>query len=191
MRQGHDTAHAAQFHSANEVYFMKNRHMRRGFSRAVAAAGIAILTAGSFALPANAVEPTNGVLVDVGDSSKYELAAELNGMNADELRELEAAGAVSITDDGFVLFLDPRAEAPASAMLRSIPVPDGVPVPGTPDTGSRPDAPVTLAITFDDTTFEGQRWNISAGADPLTLAGANSFTPDMQYDVWARVAEVL
>lgn len=169
---------------------MKIRHIRQGLRAIIAAAGVVVLTVGSFAVPANAVESQSGVVVDIFGTDKYELAAELNGMNADELRELEAAGAVSITDDGFVLFLDYATEPSASSMLRSMPIPEGVPVPGNPEVGSSPDAPVTLAITFDDTTFEGQKWNVSAGVDPLILAGATGFTQEMQHEVWARVAEL-
>ena len=76
---------------------MKSRHIRQGFRAVIAATGVAILAVGSFALPANAEEPAIGVVVDIFGTDKYELAAELNGMSADELRELEVAGAVSIT----------------------------------------------------------------------------------------------
>ena len=169
---------------------MKSRHIRQGFRAVIAATGVAILAVGSFALPANAEEPAIGVVVDIFGTDKYELAAELNGMSADELRELEVAGAVSITDDGFVQFLDYAAEPPSPSLLRSMPIPAGISVPGTPEAGSRPGAPVTLAITFDDTTFKGQKWNISAGIDPLVLAGATGFTPEMRNEVWARVAEL-
>ncbi|MBC9953309.1 hypothetical protein ICM05_01430 [Leucobacter sp. cx-42] len=145
------------------------------------------------------------------EPDKFVLAANNSGKSADELRQLEAAGTIYVSANGSIRFTDQRAHhfgqeisglrsaEPDSEMAdestsgtNPLSVnPGGAEIPGNPEDGSRPDAPVTIYLDFDGETLVDTAWNYDEEVESLDFAPASAATgnPDFVHEVWALVAE--
>ncbi|WP_417510366.1 Ig-like domain-containing protein [Microbacterium sp.] len=144
--------------------------------------GATALTFGGAVLPAAAVDQP--VVADLA-SDKYELAAAHTGESAAEVKGKENAGLISVTDQGFVYFIDDAHESHGMDLF-ALPEAKGAAIPSNPATGSRPGAPVTVYLDFDGETLTDKHWNTDSGIASLTFASA---TVSSTHDVWAAVAE--
>ncbi|MGO3758096.1 MAG: zinc-dependent metalloprotease family protein [Agrococcus casei] len=140
------------------------------------------------ALPAQADEALDNATPSTGTvENKYQAAAGLMGTSEAEVKQQEDAGNIVVTDGG-VVQVDPAfdsAESGFTALSQNETA--AAQVPGTPEGGSNPGAPLTIFLDFDGHTFENQGWNDMQGESPLTFAGSQ-YT-GMAADVWASVVE--
>lgn len=167
---------------------MKTTH-RRWLTATAATVGACALTLGGAVLPAAAAEtPDEPTTLNAG-ADKYELAAAHTDTTVAELKQLEAQGAIKVSDNGFVLHIDDAQAGAATATFSLLAEPLGAAIPGNPAAGSRPGAPVTVYLDFDGETLEGTNWNEETGSASLTFAPAAAVDPAEQALVWAAVAE--
>lgn len=161
---------------------------RRWLKTAVATVGAGVLTFGGAVLPA-AADVAPDAPVTLSSADKYELAAAQTPDSADtaqDIIDLEAAGQIKVSDEGFVFFVD-EAQSHNEFSLRGIPdAPEGAAIPGNPTEGSRPGAPVTVYLDFDGETLEGTNWNAYSEIDSLAFTPAAGVN---QAEIWAAVAE--
>lgn len=158
---------------------------RRWLSTAVATVGAGVLTFGGAVLPAAAAETPDEPVTLTASADKYELAAARTGEVAGDLAQDEAAGLISVTDKGFVYFVD-DAHSDHGLSTLNLPVAEGAPIPNNPAEGSRPGAPVTVYLDFDGETLENTQWNNYSGIASLPFAPAAGVNAA---EVWAAVAE--
>lgn len=157
---------------------------RRWLTAAVATVGAGALTFGGAVLPAAAAETHDEPVALNASADKYELAAAHTGGTAETVKADEAAGLISVSEEGFVLFIDDAHSHDEGFSLFAAAA--GAPIPGTPAAGSRPGAPVTVYLDFDGETLEGTHWNTDSGIASLVFTAATGVN---EHDVWAAVAE--
>lgn len=172
---------------------MEKRH-RRWLKVTAATVGAGALAFGGVALPAAAEESSNDIEPTYinSESDKYERAAANSNAvsNGAELEQLEAAGAVVVTDDASILHVDPALSGPVPQSPGETSNNHfGGEIPGSPEEGSRPGAPLTIYIDFSGITFEDSAWNVLEGEESITLAPADSVSTDDYEAIWAAVAE--
>lgn len=165
---------------------MKNTK-RRWLTGAVATIGAGALALGGAVVPAAADDAQDGPVELQSSASKYDLAAAQSGTSAEEIKNQEEAGLISVTDKGFFYFNDQIHESQSLRTLALPAAPEGAAIPGTPAAGSRPGAPVTVYLDFDGETLEGTHWNTDSGIASLPFAPAAAVTD--RAAVWAAVAE--
>lgn len=165
---------------------MKSNH--KWLKAAVAAVGAGALTLGGAAIAATAAPtPTGEATPQVAKSDKYELAASRTDSTVAELKRGEAEGYLGVSNQGFVYHVDPAIES-SGAPKRSAEVSaGGAAIPGTPEGGSRPGAPVTVYLNFGGETLTGTHWNTDSGKASLPF-GPTTYA-DRAAEVWAGVAE--
>ena len=131
---------------------------------------------------------------------RYELAAQRSGMTAEEIREAESRGELQVVDGGFLVVIDPgppttgvvaleESEAVPGAGPDPAAASEGAAIPGDPVGGSRPGAPVTIFLDFGGERVVDSIWNELAGIDVLDFAPALHRDPELEWLVWASVAE--
>lgn len=155
----------------------------------MATIGAGALTFGGAVLPAAAEESPNEPVAINAAADKYELAAAYSSRDAAELRQLEAAGVIKVSDNGFVLHIDDAKSGVTADAFGLRAAPSGAAIPGTPAGGSRPDAPVTVYLDFDGEVLTDTNWNDDSGIDTLTFTGAAAADSTFRAQVWAAVAE--
>lgn len=154
----------------------------------MATAGAGALTFGGAVLPAAAAETPDEPVALEASADKYELAAAYAGDSAEEIKDLETAGLISVTDQGFFYYKDDVHSAHGLAGADLDEAPESAPIPGNPVDGSRPGAPVTVYLDFDGEILENTEWNnLDSQIDVLDFAPAASV--QNQHAVWAAVAE--
>lgn len=146
-----------------------------------------MLTFGGAALPAAAADSSDSAVQLKTSVDKYELAAAQSGDSASEIKNLEKAGLISVSDKGFFYYHDGAPDAHKLSELGLPKAPEGAPIAGDPAGGSRPGAPVTVYLDFDGETLTNRHWNTDSGIPTLNFAPANAVTD--RASVWAAVAE--
>lgn len=164
---------------------------RRWLKAAAATVGAGALTLGGVVLPATAEELPEAVVSLNAEANKYELAAAKSNSTVAELQAQEAMGYVSVKDGGYVLAIDPaRSGGPTPVSTHNLTrEASGAEIPGSPASGSRPGAPLTIYLNFGGETLTDTIWNYAEGEESLTLAPASAANAAFQADVWAAVAE--
>lgn len=148
------------------------------------------MTLGGAVLPATANEAPEATSSISSDVNKYELAAAHTDSTVSEVQELEATGAIKVTDDGFVAHIDGVTANPETLTELNLPdAPSGAAIAGDPASGSRPGAPVTIYLDFDGETLVNTKWNEDSGKPSLAFVAAASADATYQAEVWAGVAE--
>lgn len=113
-------------------------------------------------------------------------------MNSERTRARRAIAAVA-AGVACVAALSGGVVASASADVAppppTAPAAERASIPGTPASGSRPGAPVTIYLDFDGEVLTGRNWNKEAGAARLDFKPSAMATPQAIHDVWAAVAE--
>lgn len=168
-----------------------NSRNRRWLKAIATTVGVGALTVGGVALPAQADEssdiapaPTNAT------ADKYQVAAGFMNVSEKEVKDQEDAGEIVVTDSGHVVSVDAAFESENSEDSDTSTLsaqPAAASVPGSPEGGSNPGAPVTIFLDFDGATFENQGWNEMQGESPLTFASSSHSSAAA--DVWAAVVE--
>lgn len=160
---------------------------RRWLTAAVATVGAGALTFGGAVLPA-AAESSDEIATLTTDVDKYEAAAGYSDSTVEEVIALEESGAIEVSDKGFIKHIDAAVENVPSDAISLRAAPQGAPVPGTPEAGSRPGAPVTVYLDFDGETLTDTAWNDDAESASLTFAAAPGAAASSAL-IWAAVAE--
>lgn len=161
---------------------------RMWLKAAAATVGVGALTFGAV-LPATAAEGPQD-LASPTDGDKYQVAAARTDSSVKDLKQAEQAGLAHVSDDGFVMHIDPAVEFnDGSAFAARDSAPQSAAIPGSPAAGSRPGAPVTIYLDFDGETLTGTRWNKTIGQDPQAFEPAAGADAAFQAEVWAAVAE--
>lgn len=155
----------------------------------MATIGAGALTFGGAVLPAAAEESPNGPVAINAAADKYEAAEAYTNSSADELKQLEAAGAIKVTERGFVLHIDDAKSGVTAETFSLRAAPSGAAIPGTPTDGSKPEAPVTVYLDFDGEVLTNTAWNEDAGSASLNFVGAAAADAAFRAQVWAAVAE--
>lgn len=156
---------------------------RRWLRATVATLGAGALTFGGAVLPAAADDSVDEpVQLFSASADKYDLAAAKSGESAEVLEQQEAADLISVSDQGFYFHKDPAPNGPSEGHEFS-----GAAIPGTPEGGSRPGAPVTVYLDFDGEVLQDKHWNTYSGIETLDFAPASTVSD--QEAVWASVAE--
>ncbi|MGV8882987.1 MAG: Ig-like domain-containing protein [Rhodoglobus sp.] len=149
------------------------------------------MTLGGAVLPAVANETPDTLISIDSAANKYERAAAYIDSSVSEVKELEATGAVKVTDNGFVLNIDGVVAAEGSLSSLDLPAaPAGAAIPGDATNGSRPGAPVTVYLDFNGQTLQNTQWNDLTSTPTLNFAPANvGNDASFVAEVWAAVAE--
>lgn len=167
---------------------MRSIH-RRWLTATAATVGVGALAFGGAVLPAAAEESSDQATTINAGATKYDLAAAYTSSTVENVKRLEASGAIQVADNGFVLHID-DAHSGASLKTLDLPAsPTGAAIPGDATTGSRPGAPVTVYLDFDGEVLEGTNWNLNANKPSLNFVAAASANGAFQNQVWAAVAE--
>ena len=177
------------------------RIIARRISRVLAFGVVAVCATGS-ALPGSPLLAlqTTQASVNTDHEDRFEIAAANVDRTSNELKALEEDGVIEVMPDGFVLAIDPalppevlQSQDLADAIEADVAPSDGAvaaaEIPGSPESGSRPNAPVTIFLNFDGAYFERQQWNLLSNIERLWFEPASMATPEFRYLVWARVAE--
>ncbi|MBC9943196.1 hypothetical protein ICL81_01455 [Leucobacter sp. cx-328] len=168
----------------------------------VLAIGVIVACATGSALPGPPLMAlqTTRASAATDNEDRFEVAAANVDRTREELKALEEDGVIEVMPDGFVFAIDPALspEVLQSQEFADVIEADGAPadgavavadIPGTPETGSRPDAPVTIFLNFDGAYFERQQWNLLSNIERIWFEPASMATTEFRYLVWARVAE--
>lgn len=187
---------------------MKSTH-RKWLTATAATVGAGALAFGGAVLPAAAEEsPADDSFSTIEvETDKYELAAQRlqtstgEKTDADEVKQMVRAGAVDVSERGFLRQVDPAAESAPAGPIVTKAENSSAAIPGDPVGGSRPDAPVTIYLDFDGEILENTHWNdaVYEGKPPVLVREA---IPTLDFDgaaaaadlafveeVWAGVAE--
>lgn len=166
---------------------MKNTQ-RRWLTAAFATIGAGALAIGGAVVPAAADDAPDAPVELQSSATKYDRAAAQSSESAEGIKQLEQAGLVNVTDQGFFYYKDQAPDPSTLADLGLERAPQGAAIPGSPAAGSRPGAPVTVYLDFDGEVLENTLWNQQpSGIESLNFAPATSVTD--QAAVWAAVAE--
>nr|WP_314845511.1 Ig-like domain-containing protein [uncultured Microbacterium sp.] len=166
---------------------MKNTQ-RRWLTATFATIGAGALAIGGAVVPAAADDAPDAPVELQSSATKYERAAAQSSEDAEGIKQLEQAGLIKVTDQGFFYYKDQAPDPSTLSGLGLELAPQGAAIPGSPAAGSRPGAPVTVYLDFDGEVLENTLWNQQpSGIDSLNFAAAASVTN--QAAVWAAVAE--
>jgi len=153
-----------------------------------AAVGACALALGGAALPAAAEDSSEvGTLTSAAD--KYEIAAASTARSVTEVKQAETRGELLISDRGSVVEVDKAFDGGQLSTLALPAAPEAAAVPGSPDGGSRPDAPVTVYLDFDGETLTGVEWNDVSHRDSLKFVAQAKADAEYKEQVWSAVAE--
>lgn len=164
-----------------------NSRNRRWLKAIATTVGVGALTVGGVALPAQADESSDLAPAPTAESNKYETAASLTGKSEATLKQLEETGDILVAETGHVVEVDPAFDSEGASFSTFSAPTAAASVPGSPEGGSNPGAPLTIFLDFDGATFENQGWNEVQAESPLTFA--SSSYSSAAADVWAAVVE--
>ena len=164
-----------------------NSRNRRWLKAIATTVGVGALTVGGVALPAQADESSDIAPVPTTESNKYETAASLTGKSPATIKQLESAGEILVAETGHVVEVDAAFDSESAGFSTFSAPTAAATIPGTPEGGSNPGAPVTIFLDFDGATFDNQGWNEIQGETPLTFAPSSYSSAAA--DVWAAVVE--
>lgn len=180
---------------------------RKRLAAALATAGAGAMVLGGASLPATAAEtkPDSAPVGEVGDllstavleeatlsgpealnqldNNGLKLVAERAGMAVDEVTQLLKDDLALVSPSGYLAHKD-KFEVPDTELPQAA----DADIPGSPEEGSKPGAPVTIYLDFDGAEVRGTAWNEENG-EVLTAAPAASADAAYQRIVWETVAE--